>query len=573
MENEKTIRFGVDANAANTAMGRLRADSREMAQSLIDDALKIGKSYKEVAKSIEEALSQMERANQMDVTEQRVSAREQMASGDISSADYDKILKDISEQKDLAKLQVELTRDVIDAILVSGQRELDSNRAAVVEELAQTPFEERTEKQRIQAQLLGLSSDEGRGGGDRGSSLGGLVSMGGTMINSRDPISGAFGVSGQIGGTMMGMGGSAAIVGAVAMLGGMIAKKLWDVGREYYTEAGKYKGITGIDYYNADYEEQFTEYGVSSLDLASRRVPLARARRSAKGLEESLASQIFFEKGAGIDQGLYNTMDQLAVLTGGSAGRDIQSGAAYLRKSGVIQGEDLSAVPDYLQLMVELGKEQVSRLGKVDMGVNMKMVGAIANMDETMRRSPEAVSTMLRAIQGGLIGSAAPQVEALQYSVLSKIRPGASMFELMEMRESPFLDENQRYLPEYLKQLNSISGGKPDMFYATIKQLFGLSAVNARRLGLSYLSGNLEGYLKGDLQGEEGITDIPGRAAGAVPEAVVRAAGWENVQVNAVKNIENAVGFLDQIFQIMRKELPKVNENLQNKHNPYIPGF
>jgi hypothetical protein len=326
--------------------------------------------------------------------------------------------------------------------------------------------------------------------------------------------------------------------------------------------------VTGIET-DLSYVKGFSKYGESAAVVAARFAPLAHARRSNVGLEEAVRNQILLEKGIGLEGGIYNQMEQLSLLEGRTGMSNIQYGISAMRSGGIVKGEDMSAVPDYLQLMVQLGKEQVARLGKIDMGVNMKMVSALGNMDDTLKRSPEALSTMVNAIRGGLTGARSPQVEALQYSVLSKIKPGASMFELMEMKENPFSQENQRYLPEYLKQLYQMSNKNDERFYMNIGQQFGLSAAMSRKLGTGFLSGKLNEVLDQGLLDKEGVKGIEKRAERVTPAQVSTATWTENQAIavaDGIAKISNyipapgqplpVVWFLHKEAKAKEKEIP-----------------
>ncbi|MDP3444993.1 MAG: hypothetical protein Q8T08_19205, partial [Ignavibacteria bacterium] len=164
-------------------------------------------------------------------------------------------------------------------------------------------------------------------------------------------------------------------------------------------------------------------------------------------------------------------------------------------------------------------------------------------------KSPEALNTMVNAVRGGLMGGKSPQVEALQYSVLSKINPGASMFQLMEMRENPFSKENQKYLPEYLKQLKKMSGGSEDSFFMNIMQQFGLSASMSKKLGSGYLSGKLDAGMMKDFAGAEGIEDLGGRAEKSTAKQDKVNAEWMNSQIKLVDAMIDVKDALDKIVE------------------------
>ena len=140
------------------------------------------------------------------------------------------------------------------------------------------------------------------------------------------------------------------------------------------------------------------------------------------------------------------------------------------------------------------------------------MVAALGSMDDTLKKSPEALSTMVNAIRGGLSGGGSAQSEALKFGVLSSIAPGADMFELQKMKEDPFSKGSEKYLPKYLEQLKKMGGGNQHRFYQNIMSEFGLSASMAEILGKGYDDKTLTSTLNKNFRGKEGITDLEGRA-------------------------------------------------------------
>lgn len=551
MDSEKKIRIGVDAKELESTFDRIKKIAQETAAVMIQDAEKRTGSSRDMVKSLEDEIKLMERQQHMATIERKTGVEDRLR---VNPADVgaQRELTEIKIDDKESKLHTELLRDIVDAILNTSRAEVDQDKKTIQESISKTPHAERTFKQRYQAGLLGmegekLPEDQSRGG----MFAGGMRGYGMSVIGARNVVDAGFNVAQETGGMMAGMGGAMAGAGIALALGTALGRKLWDVSMQYHKQAGLAYATTGRGV--TDTGRDYSDYGYSAIDFTAQLAPLAKSRRSAAGLEESARYQMMLKRGINLDESTYSSMDMLSILGGGTGYGNIQSGVAAMRSGGIVNGEDMSAVPDYLAIMIQLGKEQVSRLGKVDMGVNTKMVAALANMDDTLKKSPEALSTMINAVRGGLTGGGTPQQQALQYSVLSQIAPGASMFDLMKMKEDPFSEGSQKYLPAYLSQLQKMSGGKDDRFFMNIMRQFGLSASMAETLGKGFQSGNLQSILDQNFSGKEGISGLGERATAATPMQEKVNADWVNLQIRTADGIGESVSTLNDIFKAVEQ--------------------
>lgn len=552
---DPTIRLHVDAKDVESTFERVKKIAQETAANMIADAEKRVGTSREMIKSLEDEIKLMEREQHMATTERRMGAEDRRAAGG-SEKSYDKELAEIKIDDKEAKLHTELLRDIIDAVLATGRAEVEENKKGVVERLSRMPKDARDFKSRYQAGLIGEEGEDERRA-HRGLA-GGIRSYGSSIVGARDPISGGLDIVGQAGGEMLAMGGTAALIGAGVTLAAMAGKRLWDAAGSFHKEANRAMALAGEDVMTFEAGKGYEKYGVSSKDYASRATPLMRARRSSSGIQQSVEDQILLERGMGVESSAYNSIEQLSYLKGKTGMASTQEAAWALREGGIIKGDDMSPLQDYLQIMVSLGKEQVQRLGKVDMGINTRVVAALGSMNETMQKSPEAVQSMINSIRGGLTSSSSTQVQALQYSVLSNIRPGADMQELNEMREDPFSEKSIRYMPEYLKALKKMSGGNDRQLMLAIAKQFGLSAIQSHNLADFYNSGDLEKSLAKDPTGKIAVENLGKKAEKATSMQEVKSAQMENDIANIALNVGKIVDKMDPYMaQIGQNYIPK----------------
>ena len=428
--------------------------------------------------------------------------------------------KEISDELNSGKSTNDLLRELITVTQTNANKEIQSDKKTVENILKEKPLEQMTPKERVQHDLLKRESTRHGGGGAGHLAL----SSGETLLESKDPTQAGLGLVSNAGGMIAGLAGGVIIGGAIA-LGAKAAEEVFNKFQEYQKNNLAGSAVTGGNYEGSRIGGSVSEFGYSKIQFAERLAPSARNRRSGVGLEESIREGMMLERAAGIDQGTYNQMEQLSVVGGSTGMENIQSAISAMRSSGIVKGDDMSAVPDYLSIIASTSKEQLSRLGKIDIGMNTKMVTALASMDDNLKKSPEALSTMLNAVKGGLSSSKSTQTEALQYSVLSKIAPGADMFELQKMKENPL---DSKYLPKYLETLKGMSGGNQHQFYQQIMQQFGLSASMAETLGKGYDDGSLKKSLSKKIKGEIGIEGVEEKASKNTSSKEKEVAGWEN---------------------------------------------
>lgn len=537
MDQDKKLRISADATQVESVFKRIQQTAQESANVLMQEAERRKGSSKEMLKYLEEEIKAMERVNRLYTERRTLETKQQMIQRPGDKGLQGEMQQIRIEDRE-GRLHTELLRDIVDAIIRTSKEEVEENRKGTADNVSRTPASSRDFKTRLQASLLGMENvEDGKKLQDRDVSTGRFASgtrgYGAAVIGANNPADAGFNIANMAGSQMMMSG--LPIAGMIVGLGAMMGKKIFDTYQQYSRAEGQSYAMMGRN--STDAGTGYSAWGYSGTDFMTAQAAMARTRRSGVGSEAATRNQLMLERGIGLDRGLYGSAEQLSMVGGGSGYSNIQSSIAAMRAAGIVKGNDMSSVSDYLQVMVQVGKEQLTRLGKVDVGINSKMVASLANMDENLKKSPEALTTMVNAIRGGLSGGSA-QAQALQYSVLSKMAPGSSMFELQEMREDPFSQKSQKYLPEFLKQLRNMSGSD-DRFFQNIQSQFGLSASMSRKLGEGYTSGRLSEVIDKDFSGKEGLSDAEKRAAEATSWKDSQTANLDNLQIRAAeKTIE-----------------------------------
>lgn len=527
MADDKTIKLGVDASGVAGGVNQAKTEIQKMYEEMARIASQRNPNSKDAVRDIEDQIKAQQRLNQVRELGERNKIVGQMNRGEISSALGGAKLSDISDQAKEDRLSILLLQQIVDNL-----KELRRSSEKIGEEEKRTILgknpEDLTLEEKIKRERLERENPEER---RRNRGAEGIARWGGAVVGGglrEGGIGIAMGVSETASHSMMhfepgeeagGWAKSIPIIGAIVAVATMATKAVIDKSNIHQANTANIWRSTGEDFSNFGFG--LDQYGVSSNNYLERMHNLSKTRLSSKGLDTSTINQILLEKGIGLDINQYNSFDKLSLLGGGTAMGDITSTMALMgRKRVGMLGEDNKSaemVPSMLNIIAELGKEQVSKLGRIDIGMNSKMVVALASMDETLKKSPEALSTMVNSVKGGLSGANSPQSEALQYSILKRINPNADMFELQKMREKPFSEGNRKYLPMYLDQLKRMSGGNQHRFYQNIMGQFGLSAEMSEMLGSGYddKRGDFQSILNSnfDINGNELIKNrLPNRA-------------------------------------------------------------
>lgn len=243
------------------------------------------------------------------------------------------------------------------------------------------------------------------------------------------------------------------------------AEELDTQNKQYYSVTGEYGGLGNFNY-----------LGLSTAEALRKQSEYKRANVNLS------SSDLEFEKGFGISGG---GMSSLLQSTRNDVSNDMytsgQMGARYLSylTSAISPRQVRSYSEEYLKILVDLNQQQLEQVGYTNSLVNSEIVQGIAKLDDSFQ-NPAVLQRVISSLQSGLMNANSPQLEALQFSSLQKIKPNASYFELLKARENPFSAENAEYLNQYLKDLSSI--GTDEEGFMNVASAFGISNTLAEKI-------------------------------------------------------------------------------------------
>jgi hypothetical protein len=493
MAADKKIRFGIEGGEQVDAyMQRYRQFAEQQAQQIVDYAKRTEGSGKAQLKNIEDQVATIEKRNKLEEQYRKSQIKVGTASGAVT--DPSKALEAAAKVTEEDKLSVQLLKEILDTEKISLREQIKQERQGAADKQDQ----EKSENEELRRRQKTQDDEESQARSARR----GVVQAGAGVGLSKNEFYGAAGLL-----AFIPLFGQALAAGA---------QKALSSAEAYQAGLGANVGIGGGTQGRlAGYGAGQTVYGYSIPEALQERVSIARARGGVDGAGQAALESQILQRGAGLDQSTILGLERLQ--RGGDVGSStstVQSLVAGLKSTGAMGGSDLAALPEYLQILTSLGQEQISTLGKIDMGVNQKLVVGLSTLDDSFK-NPDVLRTVIESVKGGLSGATTPQMEALQYSVLSRMNPGSSFVELQEMREVPSLE----YFQAMMEQLRGMSANE-EQLVLNVQAAFGGKIGMARKIA--------EGKITDvDFTGK-GIKDLKGRGRGATPELTKSEKEFEN---------------------------------------------
>lgn len=129
-----------------------------------------------------------------------------------------------------------------------------------------------------------------------------------------------------------------------------------------------------------------------------------------------------------------------------------------------------------LGILVELAQKQLAETGSVNTKSIGRVLASLQGIGGTLSNL-ETAGKVAGNIQKGLQDAPTDQVQALQFEVLSKIKPNASLWDLEMMKENGYQgEEGEKYLAGMLDMLKKIAGDDKAVLAREIFNVFsGLS--------------------------------------------------------------------------------------------------
>ena len=472
--NETRTKVTVDDSGIDSFFQRIKRDSEELGREMIQASRQYSSSSREVLRDIEEQISAIERRNKLDAEFQKAKLVRQHESGAVSPEQFREKASEIRRGTEEDKIQITLLREMIDTIKQTAKEEIREDRKAVEEQIKQSKTVDQIDPEGDAEELLketiqrGLLGDVGEGEQEDRRKFNDYVTGGAGIANK------ALG----LGASKNELYAAAAMVAMIPFVGqglSQIATKLLSSAEAFESSRERLYGTMGKRALDTTMYGGLTKSGYSAADEMT-----ARAEYSRRNFRQGYESELYAERGLGLGR------QELGALAITQRGTNQQAGTVTNLLAGTLinlnknQDETRAYLGEYLSILVDVNKEQLNTIGSVDSGVNTKMIASLTQLGKEYQ-NPEFLRGVVMSVRQGLTQAQTPQVEALQYAALSRIAPGASLWEMRKMMEDPFGGDSQKYLPEFLKSLIDISGSKEDAYF-NVQSAFGVSGKVAEDL-------------------------------------------------------------------------------------------
>jgi len=452
---DKKIRFVGEDTGVTSYMKRLRDSADELARGMIRGAREYSTSSKEVIADLREQISLMERRIELDQTLRTAQLKKKLDTGDIGKTEFLEGVRKISSETEEYKLQIILLKELIETVRQTSKEEIREDRKGVEERLKRSDTldvlgpegdEKELLKETFQREMLGTVGESEVEEREKWKKY---LAGGGSAVNTVASL-------GTQKNEMYALAAALTLIPIVGKGLSNVAGKLLGSAEKYEASLGSAYQVMGTNEGQWGYK-QFTKFGLSPSDVISAKAQYGRAN-----IDKSYWGGLELERGLGIERSQLINLAKTQRGTGELVGDRANELLGTLINVGLSREQARAYAPEYIDILIDVNKKQLEALGRVDSGINTKMISSIKSLD-TIFDNPEILKGVVSAFEQGLSKAATPQIEALQYQTLSSIAPDKDLWELRKMKASPF--ENEDYLPTMLKKIIEMSGSRMDALF------------------------------------------------------------------------------------------------------------
>ncbi len=527
MATNREIVFSARDNGVEREISKIRNSARDLGRDLAKEASANTDSARDAVKYYEEQVKLIEKRNLVEARSARIAAESKRnrkldsSDGDTAkiqeaNREFSQTIRDVSLGSKEDQLQVDLLRELIDAVKTSSRDEIRSddvlaNADRVHEErLSNDEFNQLGDRLRDEAQYN--SSGKGsQGKGVTGISTGGAGNIASGLSDAMDSRT-AMGTAGS----MMGMlSGRAGVYGAAAYGGLKLGQGVALAGRDREMELRELASVSGIsvnDLMGLDVGGSTNRYGASDLNVSRAEFRERIAPQTARNygsVEHLLGSRgrgmrdLEVEKGMGVDSGIVGSLAKLTRVVTNSGDAQDQAQILYRRMDAEgaygKTGGDMSRASDIMQSFVDLQNANFMRSGSMSgSGMVMDLMGRFEALGGAYKSDQYKTST-IQSLDAGLSQGGSSEANAIKMGILRRLNPEKGFFDLQVEMEKGI--GSKGYLQNVLKYvrntggddnaqkilLNQLTGGQ--MRGSDIKRMIETGEFDSVGLGGAYTAG------------------------------------------------------------------------------------
>ena len=505
-DTNKRITFtGVD-DGVDAMMQKLRQSAESTTKDLIRQAREYSTSGKQVVQYIEEEIKAIEKRNRLyqqgrtlQMQQNRASELGRAESPEAKTAIRQRYAEAGAAQKveiQQDQMQIDLMRELIDTIRQTAKDEIREDQKGVEKEIE-------SDKRLTQ---LGIDADE-----DEADALKRTMQREAIGDKSVDEVEeqrrfdgrGALGAAN----TAMRVGTDANeifMIGSVLAMIPFVGQGLSDLFTKFtqkgeevevasgqlYAQIGRQMGPTGgLQGKSGAFEEFGERYGYNMAEVyrqGAAATGVMGGRASVEQQNQAIMTAVQAQRGLGIDAGTVGSLAAINARQGNNivAGQSIQALMTAQQAAGVAVGGNFSDAPEWAQMLVQIGQDQLLRLGESNQIDTIRMLSGLAQGADIFK-NPASLQSSIQAIDQGMRQPNSSAAQAMQYAVLRQQNPGASRWELRKMQEEGINDPDQ--LDGILKRLQASSGNNSDIMMENVAAMF-------PNLSLRQVEGLVQGF-------------------------------------------------------------------------------
>lgn len=219
-----------------------------------------------------------------------------------------------------------------------------------------------------------------------------------------------------------------------------------------------------------DESERFKQfYGLNEFGYSIEETNEAREQFARAGghniNKQQVSGALAAEKGYTLDRSLMSGLFGTSRLTGVAPGTTV-AGALETNKDLLLDSTELE---DVLKLHMQLIKENSNAVEKANDLENLSMLGQFRSVDSEFFKNPQRLAPIITSINQALKHPQNQFQEAESLHNLSQLNPGASYFELLEMRSKGISQKG--FLEKFISTKEGEVGGGENLMLALTKGL------------------------------------------------------------------------------------------------------
>tara|TARA_R110000764_G_scaffold46290_4_gene103844 strand:+ start:12133 stop:14040 length:1908 start_codon:yes stop_codon:yes gene_type:complete len=409
---------------ATTAYDRMLKSAEKIGSRLMQNTQ--GMDSRKAVRSINEEIAAMQRLNEIKRRSAKMDLKDDLDAGRIKKADYKKESAGIDKGFDKRNTEIEILKGILDEIRKTARDELTSDKKA---------------NEKIIAANRREGVEDGNGDSMLASYHQDIMNEG---IKEKDDFIGKD-TRDRVGRVMKNAASSeneifaaAALTGLIPVIGEGVSEflgKALNEAKEYQTARGELRGLGTNSKSDPFKNDRFgADFGIKMADFYNEfRQPATRAVGNFKQGKQAGRDALLLNKTQGIDTGtVFEGMKNLRTTDEKSMIGATNAMQTTLERTGVVEKGDFSKLGEYMEVNNRLLGDQLTSLDRISSDTNLSLITGLSSMGGSFE-DPRVASNVASSIDSSLKNPANDFIKAMQYDVLSRQNPGASVFDIQRM--------------------------------------------------------------------------------------------------------------------------------------------